>query len=63
MKTYKKSYFFANFFEKERFSETRDVKAVVEAGGARDRLESRARARAGTGFGLKEQQKQMIPLF
>ena len=44
MKTYKKSYFFTNFFEKEIFSETRDIRAVVEVGGARDRLESGAGA-------------------
>ena len=51
MKTYNKSYFFANFFEKEIFSETQDISVVVEAGGARDRLESGAGDRAGTGFG------------
>ena len=51
MKTYKNSYFFDNFVEKEIFLETRDVRVVVEAGGPRDRLESGAGTRAGTGFG------------
>ena len=56
MQTYKKSHFFTNFFEKEIFSETRDVRVVVEACGARDRVESGAGAgagvesRTGTGF-------------
>ena len=49
MQTYKKSHFFTNFFEKEIFSETQDISVVVEAGGARDRVESGAGA--GTGFG------------
>ena len=43
MQTYKKkSHFFTNLFEKEIFLETRDVRVVVEAGGARDRVESGA---------------------
>ena len=41
-KPIKKSYFFTNFFEKEILSENRDIMAVVEAGGARDRVESGA---------------------
>ena len=54
MKTYKKkSHFFPNFFEKEIFLETRDVRVVVEAGRARDRVESGAGvgSRTDTGFG------------
>ena len=50
--TYKKSYLFTNVFEKEIFSETRDIKAVVEAGGARDRVESGAGVGLGTGIGF-----------
>ena len=50
MQTYKKkSHFFPNFFEKEIFLETRDVRVVVEAGGARDGVESGAGVGSGTG--------------
>jgi hypothetical protein len=51
MQTYKKSPFFTNFFEKEIFSETRDVRVVVEAAGDGDRVDSGAGAGFGVGSG------------
>ena len=46
-----KSHIFSLISMRKRFSETRHIRAVVEAGGAKDRFESGARAGAGTGFG------------